>query len=451
MVSYSSLFRRSAFPLLDRLNGTSIVEKLEQLRASETLPVAQQRERQNTKLERILESTRRRSELYRSHWQQGEGPASEFELLDGLPVIGKSELRSAVSQFPLPGSSRVITSQTSGSTGAPTVFHRSLEQESWFWALRFRIWGWGGYRPGDRYLTINLNPRTAWRKRLQDVLFRCSYLTFNADNQDSQSIVELLQRKEIAYLNGFASSLYVLAQYMLDRGLQAPSVRSITSTGDTLYQPYREVVEQAFGVRVLDYYGAGGEGFHVASQCLESGTRHHMHPENAIFEILGDTGPAAPGELGRVVLTQLDNEAMPLVRYELGDLAVPAPAGATCSCGRTLPMLESVEGRVPDLIVLPDDTFLVMHFFVVLFKGLQTIHHYQVVQEQRDRLLVKLVARETCNRNRVEQTIRSEVAKATRDQVEVHFDWVDEIPLSGRGKRRLVISEIGRDFMLGPH
>jgi phenylacetate-CoA ligase len=447
-MKYSTVFEHTLFPLLDQANGTSIANKLRRLRDSERLPQSQQRSAQEAALERMLDFTRRESDFYRQHWQQrGAGPASLYPLLDGLPVVGKPELRSGAASFPLATAGRVITSQTSGSTGAPTVFHRSIEQESWFWALRFRIWGWGGYRPGDRYLTINLNPRQGFKKKLQDRLFRCSYLTFNADNQNSQAIVDELNRRDIRHLNGFSSSLYALAQYMLARGLETPSVTSITATGDTLYPPYRAAIEQAFSVRVLDYYGAGGEGFHVSSQCYESGERQHVLPENAIFEILGPEGPVAPGELGRVVLTQLHNQAMPLIRYELGDLAVAAPPEATCSCGRTLPMIQSIEGRVPDLIVLPDDTFLVMHFFVVLFKGLQTVHRYQVIQEERDRLRVKLVARPDCDRRAVEVAVVRDIRKATRDQVEVDFEWVDDIPLSGRGKRRLVISKIGQAFM----
>jgi phenylacetate-CoA ligase len=234
---------------------------------------------------------------------------------------------------------------------------------------------------------------------------------------------------------------------MLDRGIANPSVVGVTSTGDTLYPPYREAVEQAFGVRVLDYYGAGGEGVHLASQCLQSGDRYHLHPENALVEILGDDGPVPPGTPGRVVVTQFDNAAMPLVRYELGDVAVAAPDDARCACGRTLPMLERIEGRIPDLIVVPDGSFLVTHFFVVLFKNLQSVHRYQIVQDERDRMRVRLVPRPGADRPQVEAIVRREVTAATRGLIACDFEWVDEIPLAGRGKRRLVISTVAQDML----
>ena len=106
-------------------------------------------------------------------------------------------------------------------------------------------------------------------------------------------------------------------------------------------------------------------------------------------------------------------------------------------------MLERIEGRAPDLIAVPDGTFLVVHFFVVLFKNLQEIERYQVVQDEADRIRVRLVPRAGCDRSSIESTVRGSVTDATRSLIECEFEWVDEIPLSGAGKRRLVVSKFG--------
>ncbi len=448
---YSRFFGRWIFPLLDRLNGTTLASKLDSLLESEHLDRNEIERRQEREVERTVARTRRASAFYRHLWEYrtGEGPASRFPALDRLPVVTKADFAAAPDAFPLPGhQGKIISCRTSGSTGSPMVFHRSMEQESWFWALRLRMWRWSGYHPGDPYLAINLNPRLGFKKKLQDKLFRCTYLTFNADNQDSERIARALIRDRIPHINAFASSLLVLARYMLDRGLEPPGMVGITSTGDTLDPEYRRIIEKALGTRVTDYYGAGGEGFHVASQCAESGSRYHIHPENALLEILGKDGPAEAGELGRIVVTQFHNEAMPLVRYELGDVGAAAPDDARCTCGRTLPMLEKIEGRVPDLIAVADGTFLVMHFFVVLFKNLQEIHRYQIVQDEVAGIRVRLVPRGEGNRQPIEATVRREIDRATRGQLAVDFEWVDEIPLTGRGKRRLIISNVSRDRLL---
>ena len=448
---YTPLFQRLAFPALDRLNGTSIAEKYARLLAGERLDREDILSRQAARLADTVERAGMSSQFYRHFWRTADAAArlpSNYAPLNGLPVVTKADLAAATGAFPEPGyRGNVVISRTSGSTGSPMTFYRSMEQDSWFWALRFRMWSWAGYRPGDRYLTINLNPRLAWKKRLQDVLFRCTYLTFNADNQDSRRVVECLQRRRIQHLNGFSSSLYVLARYMSEHQIDNPGVIGITATGDTLFPAYREALEAVFKARVLDYYGAGGEGVHLASQCPDSGPRYHLHPENALVEILGPDGPVPPGTLGRVVVTQFDNDAMPLIRYELGDVAAAAPEDAHCACGRTLPMLERIEGRIPDLVAAPDGTFLVMHFFVVLFKNLQEVRQYQIVQDERDRIRVRLVARPGAQRSEVETIVRREVAAATRASLLTECEWVDDIPLSGAGKRRLVISKFGREAL----
>lgn len=440
---YSRFFARTIFPVLDRLNGTRIARILDGLRDLEYLPRHQIRANQEEKLSRTLRLVRNASGFYRRHHAEApRGPASEWPELDGLPLVTKADLRARPAEVLPDARGRVLATRTSGSTGAPMVFHRSATQESWFWALRFRIWSWAGYQPGDRYVEINLNAREAWKKRLQDLLFRCAYLTGNTDTQENERIAAALRQRGGPFLNGFSSSLYVLARYLEERGETIPLV-GVAPTGDTLFQPWRDAIEKAFQVRALDYYGAGGEGFHIASQCPQSGSRFHVHPENTILEILDETGPVAPGQRGRIVATQLDNEAMPLVRYDLGDVATAAAADASCSCGRTLPMIESVEGRIPDLVVTASGGVLVPHFFVVVMKNLEGVARYQVIQEERHEILLRLVPGPGADRPDVEQAIRREVRRATKDTLATRFDWVDEIPLSGAGKRRLVISRLG--------
>jgi len=321
---YSSLFESCIFPALDRLNGTGILKILRFLGESESFTLADLKSLQSIKLESLLEFTRNHVPFYVQFWEQAPEKLqcdSEYPMLRGLPLIGKGDLRGAGRLFPVTAyRGRSIRSQTSGSTGEPMTFIRSMEQESWFWALRFRIWKWAGYNLGDPYLNINLNPRLAPKKKVQDLLFRCCYVTYNANNLDSERIVGCLKSKKITLLNAFSSSLYVLARYMNQKRISNPGVTAITATGDTLFPSYRELIEKQFEIRVTDYHGAGGEGMHLASQC-EYG-KYHIHMENSIVEIITDNRPSRPGELGRIVVTQLDNYAMPLIRYDLGDMAV---------------------------------------------------------------------------------------------------------------------------------
>ena len=165
-----------------------------------------------------------------------------------------------------------------------------------------------------------------------------------------------------------------------------------------------------------------------------------------MFEILDEDGPAPPGQPGRIVVTQLHNDAMPLVRYELGDLAVAAPPGAVCTCGRTLPMLERLEGRVPDLISVPDGNLPGTALLCRVVQGFaEASFATRSCSSHPGRMLVRLVGREGCKPSEVEEMVRREVAAATRDLLAVEFDWTGDIPLSGAGKRRLVVSDVTRE------
>lgn len=444
MSLYPRLFGTVVFPSLDRFNKTHVWKTYRHLSESQWWPLDRLLEQQTRDLETLLAHARDGSDFYREHWKaapETRRAGSHHPALDGLPVVTKEDLRAATGQFPLPGwQGRTIVTKTSGSTGHPMTFHRTREQESWFWALRLRMWSWGGYVPGEPYLTLNLNARTAWKKRLQDVLFRCSYHGFNANDHDIDAVIRDLTVRKIPHLVGYSSSLYLLARAFEERGLANPGVRSILATGDTLFPPYREKIEEVFGVPVVDYYGAGGEGIHLASQC-ERAERYHLHLEDAIFEILKDGRPAEPGEMGEVVITQLHNRAMPLVRYATQDVAL-AGDDAACSCGRHLPLIDGIQGRVPDIVTAPDGTALVVHYFTILFEHLDGIGQFQVVQDEPDALRVRLVITDPDLVTANEQSIRRQIGEVTNGSLDVTFEYPDDIPLAPSGKRRLVVSQV---------
>lgn len=443
---YQRLFRSAILPTLDRLNGTSISAIVRLLEQSEQWPFDRLLELQRAKFERLRSWTSAHSAFYREHWRSAGAErraASVYPELDGLPIVDKNDLRPAAGEFPLRAyRGRVRVARTSGSTGAPMAFIRTLDQESWFWAIRFRMWRWAGYEAGEPYLAINLNARTALKKRLQDVFFRCTYLTYTVANQDSRRILEILQSRRITHINGFSSSIAALAAYMQEHGVSGVGrVRGISATGDNLFPARRELIERVFGVGVTDYYGAGGEGVHLASQC-EQRDQYHLHMENAIVELIADGRPARPGEVGHVVVTQLDNYAMPLIRYDLGDIATAAGA-ASCACGRALPLIRSIDGRACDVVRVPDGTELLPQFFFIgAFKLLERVERYQIVQQELDRVAVRLIAKPGCDRRQCEAELRKQIATASNGLLRTEFEWVDAIPLPGRGKFRAVVSAI---------
>jgi phenylacetate-CoA ligase len=430
------------FPLLDRLNGTRVSAIFKFLNESQWWSHDRLIAFQEQKATDMLAWTKEQSDFYRHYWKSAADDrraASHWRILDGIPVVTKNDLRRGGEEFPLKGyRGRAIRVHTSGSTGEPMQYFRSVEQESWFWALRLRMWTWGGYRIGEPYVTLNLNARTAFRKRIQDVLFRCSYHGFNARENDVAAVIRDLKRSR--HLVGYASSLFILSKAIPPELAKSLRLGSLLSTGDTLFPSYRETIETTFGVGVTDYYGAGGEGFHLASQCEHRGD-YHLHAENSIVEILTGGRPARDGERGEIVVTQLDNRAMPLIRYATGDVGVAGGTGS-CACGRALPLMKSVEGRVPDIVFAPNGAALVVHFFTILFEYIDGIRQFQIVQDEPTAVTVRIVRDNRYDVRSSEQRARKAIGAATADSIAVNFEYVEEIPLARSGKRRLVISRV---------
>jgi len=429
---YPQILRHAIFPALDAVNRTHIESTLSWLEKSQWFDRATLLSIQQRKLNSILAFAEDNVDFYRSLWREAASSrraTSLYAKLDGLPVITKNDLRPVLSQFPLPGyRGRVFKVATSGSTGEPMTFYRSAEQESWFWALRLRMWQWGGYVFGEPYLTLNLNARDAWAKRFQDLLFRCCYHGFNANSHDVDAALRDLHRYGVRHLIGYASSLYLLARAMRERGVHNPGVSTIMATGDTLFVNYRKTIEEVFESRVTDYYGAGGEGFHLASQC-ERGGQYHTHTENSVIELLTDGRPATPGEMGEIVVTQLDNRAMPLIRYATGDLAVVSKQ-QSYDCGRQLALIESIQGRVPDIVFAPDGSCLVVHFFTILFEHTPEVRQFQVIQELPERITIRIVQGVDYRRVAIEAKLSEAIDKATSGSLSVEFEYCDDIPLS---------------------
>jgi phenylacetate-CoA ligase len=201
--------------------------------------------------------------------------------------------------------------------------------------------------------------------------------------------VEVLRREAPAYLLSFASNLGALARHCRTHGIALPSLRGVRSSGEVLTAETRAACRDAWGVEPADMYSAVETGY-VSFECAEHRS-HHVQAESALVEVLHDDGRACEvGETGRVVVTPLNNFAMPLLRYELGDLA---EVGPPCACGRTLPVLTRILGRARDMLTLPSGAKRFAHYGQKVLADISGVVQHQVVQRSRTEIEFFLVVR----------------------------------------------------------
>ena len=398
---YSVIYRNLIFPVMEFIKGTKIQKYLQWLNKTQWWKPRELEELQNKKLRTLIKHAYENVPYYHRLFKKlGLCPEDikTKEDLQKVPILTKEDIRKNLPDLLARNISklRFIEAHSSGSTGEPLKYYVDKLAYSMGWAQTFRCWSWVGYRLGDPYVKISLNPRTKLSKKIQDKLMRCVYIYSSGISKDNL-ISYLNKMKNAKIIRSYASSIFMLANMIKEIGIDykhIPTPKAITTTGETLYDHWRKRIEEVFNCEILDGYG--GESTPVAFECpMHEG--YHICAESVITEILRDNEQVSPGEMGEVVITNLENWVMPFIRYKLNDLATPSDD--QCNCGRGLPMLESVQGRDTDIVITPNGSFLVVHFFTILFEYIEGVDQFQVIQERIDKLKIKIVKNEKFTEN----------------------------------------------------
>lgn len=372
--------------------------------------------------------------------------------LAGLPPLTKDDIRSNLHVGLLadnvdPGELSLI--KTSGSTGSPLACYVDRSQLEMRWATTLRSLEWTGYRFGDPsvrlwHQTMGLSHGQAVRERLDGWLSNRLFIpAYEMTSANLADVIRRIVRHRPVLIDGYAESFNLLAQYLEARPVHCPSLRGIMSSAQTLPANSRAIIEQAFGAPVFDKYGAR-EFSGIAYEC-DRHQGHHVAAESYIVEIITDGRPARPGEIGEVFVTDLNNRAMPFIRYRLGDLA-RAATRPLCSCGRGLPLIGEVMGRTQAIIIGTNNRFLPGTMFAHLFKDYDfAIRRFQVVQERLGAIELRIVKGGRFSRRVLDELLATLHHFVGADmQIDVRF--FDDLELVRTGKFQHSISTLAFDF-----
>lgn len=439
---YSGLCEHVLLPLADVLSKRSIAKMLRFLEAAESWSEDELRVYQSERLREVVSYAYQHVDFYRNYLDDHGFRPSDIQSSDDLirfPVVTKSLLREqGISKFIAPTKQQLIKTTTSGSTGEQGTFYLSKQAESLTYAAVLLFFKWAGFQLGDRHVLTGITSKRGWEKSLKDLLFRCHYVpAFHLSDPDLERIISLIESRRVKFLAGYASSLYCIASYAASNQ-KSIELDGVISLGDMLFPHYRRKLESAFGCKIHDTYGCC-EGFQIAAQCGEM--NYHVCMPLTFVEILDDEGRRAPpGSFGRVVLTRLDLNPMPLIRYEVGDVAALSN-NESCDCGRKWQLLDAIQGRDTDIIITPNGQRLIVHFFTAIFENETRIKQFQVVQDDLERIRIRVLPAKGFTADVLDK-IRRQILQRCRHDLAVTFDIVDNIPPSASGKTRFVISRI---------
>lgn len=365
-----------------------------------------------------------------------------------LPLLTKTEIRQHFDDLrsTTVSKSRLITGHTSGTTGTPLTVGYDRDTVWMTYAVFDRHYQWAGARLAERpdriavargNVIVPLTQRRPpfWRmNRPQNQLMLSS---FHLSPTHLPAYMAALRDFKPDVMDGYPSTLYVLAKYLQNRGETLP-VRAAITSSETLYDFQRSVIEERFACRVFDYYAAA-ERVVFSGEC-DHHQGHHISMEYGLAEVVDADGqPCAPGVPGRLVGTSLHNMAMPLIRYATNDMS--AIKSGQCRCGRGLALMEDVTTKAEDLLTLPDGRLISPSVLTHPFKPLDCIEGSQIVQTALDLVEVRIIPGPRYTEAHTAHLV-SELQSRLGTEVRIDVKMVAALETSANGKFKWVISRI---------
>lgn len=404
------------------------------------------RELQFRQLDLLLRHAHVTVPYYRERWDGAYRPDQPLtpDRFAELPLLARTDLQESfdvLRSTDVPAAHGPVAEvRTSGSTGRPVRVLKTLLVELYWRALTLREHRWHRRDLKGKLAAIRQGVTPAegegWGPATDAVLVTGRAATLPAGT-DVDTQLRWLEQQQPDYLLTHPSNAAELARRSLARGIGLSRLKQVRTSGELLSPEVRELCRQAWGVRVTDMYSANEVGY-VALQCPEH-EHYHVQAEDVIVEILDERGrPCCPGEMGRVVVTSLHNFAMPLVRYDIGDYA---EVGPPCSCGRGLPVITRIMGRVRNMLVLADGRCCWPSFGTRGFSDIAPVRQHQFVQKSYDVIEARLVTGRALTAGE-EEALRRRFLSRLPAGFEIRFSYVSEIPRSAGGKYEDFVSEV---------
>jgi phenylacetate-CoA ligase len=334
----------------------------------------------------------------------------------------------------------LLKNSSSGSSGFQTSVYWSHKEQAINRATQMLWWEWAGYRLGDPLIQTGINPHRPGIKKLKDIFFRTKYISaFSHSEKEVLKCLSSIGKSKNYTLAGYASSLYVMAKIAKKNNLQI-QFKNAVCWGDKLFEHYRKTIDTEFGCSVHETYGSA-EGLMMGSQ-KDLPYMYIMSP-NVVTEILDDDGnEVADGEMGHVVVTNLNAYAMPLIRYRIGDLAIKLPK-EKCPSSRmlNLPIFQKVIGRDTDLIKTASGKYMVVHSFTGIFEHVPEIEQFCVIQNELSGIIIQFVPGKTFTQKCLE-LVKEKILSELNESFDIEFKAVEFIVASKSGKPQIIISNL---------
>jgi len=430
---YSEWIRRAGFWGLDYLRGSNIrrhyadIKYIMENQVSPNVTIMQERY-----LNDILKYATENVEFYKKF--------KDYDSLKSFPVINKNTIKDNYSDFQSPKflTAPVIDMHTSGSTGTPFIARHDKNKRDRVYAEMIYFWGRAGYQVGMRYIMLRVwtsinrkNRLTAWARNI---------LMWDIQKQDDENWENIRNtikaNHKIRMILAYASTLENIANYLITCP-ETPdkyNIHTIIGFGENFPRSAQEKLKNIFGCHVISLYSDQELGM-LAVECVEN-KEYHINSASYHIELLkiDSDDPAGVEEPGRIVVTDLFNHAMPLIRYDTGDTGTWRQEA---ECGWISQGLSSIQGTMVDLLFDTKGINVSAPLVGNNMWPFDRIRQYQLIQEGARKYVLKLNGAEG---HYADSTFVDLFKDLLGRDAEIEIEHVDEIPVLASGKRKTIIN-----------
>lgn len=414
-------------------------ELLTKFKRNENLNLEELKEIQKNRFSDFLKYAIKNSNYYKNY------PMVELENIEELPIINKEDLRSNINDFFTVSKKDGVVSKTGGTTGKSLeiLFTKEGNNEKFAYLDYFR--GKFGYELGKKTAWFSGKDLLTPKDISNNIFWKTDhkhnvryYSTFHIKDDYLEYYVKDILDYKPEYLSGFPSTMLEIAKHGLTKGYQIPKgiIKAIFPTAESITSEMREVIEQFFNTKMYDQYSSS-EGAPFIIECKNGNL--HMDLQTGVFEILDDYNN--PSDFGRLVITSFFTQGTPLIRYDIGD-CITLDKDKFCNCGNHNPIVKEILGRIDDYIFSPENGKINLGNISNTLKDTKGIVRFQVIQNELDTLVIKLVIDNNLYDKKVENRFIHNWIDRVGNNMKIKLQFVDDIPVEKSGKYRMAKNNI---------
>lgn len=426
------------------------------LQANEYSDIVALTEFRNQRFKKLMQHCYQQVPFYRQYLNTSGLQVKDFETIYDivkLPIIDKQLLNQhpelLLAENYKPGDFRF--DYTGGSTGTPTRFGIDMKNYYQVYANAWRFWGYAGYKPGVKMLQFWGNRielsifnyiKHKLRSFIENTIILNSYDFYNEERVIEYT--ERIRRYQPDIIRGYAGAVYLFVLYCKKYQLQfQQSPKAIILTSEKIFKSQKEEIARFFNCEVFEEYGSTEFGI-IGHEC-ESHSGFHLADEFFIVEVYNHPEQTSnfTGK-GELLISCLYNYAMPLLRYRIEDEATIS--ACSCPCGRTLGLLENIDGRIIDYIVTRREKMVHLIIFYNILSKIKGIKFFQIHQYEKGKIFIKIIKNENYDVKSIDK-IAGVFESIFKDDLIIDFQYVDQLEVSASGKHKIILSEISAQYL----